>query len=119
MAWPASPPPSAAPTSDCAAIANESSSSALNSQSSSPIWWAATWAVPIRAATAAAVRNDAWKPASRSSSSLPTPSWARSTGHRGRHRRRSACAARRNRKPPIAWALTLATADPASPRPTG
>ena len=49
-----SPAPSAAPTSDCAAIASESSTSARKFHSCSTTWWAATAAAPNRAATAPA-----------------------------------------------------------------
>src|SRR3954464_11334969 len=49
-----SPAPSAAPTSDCAAIASESSTSARKLHNCSTTWCAATAAAPKRAATAAA-----------------------------------------------------------------
>ena len=76
--------PSAAPTSDCAAMANESSSKAVNSHSCKPIWWAAICAVPIRDATPAALRNAIWNAADRRTRSRPSTSWERMTVHCGR-----------------------------------
>ena len=91
--WPA---PSAAPTSDCAAIASESSTSARKFHSCSTTWWAATAAAPNRAATAPADTKQAWNAIVRSTRSRPMTTWARSTAGWIRSGTRSASSERRN-----------------------
>ena len=111
------PAPRAAPINAWAAMANESSSSAVRFHSCMPIWCAASCAAPIRPATPAAVRYEAWKATARSTRSRLMISWRPSTwafGRTGTRSRRIAC---RHSSPPSSWPITFATADPSKPRP--
>ena len=90
-----SPRPSSSPMRLCAAMARLSSTSARNIQSCSAIWCAAMRSVPMRVATAAAVRKAICIARVRAIRSRPTTSCARIAGHAAAAARRSRSSARR------------------------
>ena len=114
------PPPSEAPTRDCAAMANESSSSADRFHSCMPIWCAASWAAPIRPATPAAVMYDAWNADARSTRSRLTTQLApHHRPLRPRAGRAHGAAPRRSRRRPPTAPARWPPPTPAVPSPPG